>query len=623
MTYSRTNTPFYSLFYVFSWLHILYEAFPFFADMTTGLEPIRDYAFNLMAYGSYSFIYLLPAIILITLMRFFFESRLRTMMIISVALSLVSLLLVFADQIIYDLFRFHFNSFVVNLIFTPGGIESLGASDDSYTGFALVAVRMLSVQIAVWYLSVWLVVRFSSVKIILRGLLVVFFVSVLGERILYGLSDAQNYGTILESSRAYPFYKKTTFKTFAKKIGIDVKRQDKLKVQSSSNRLRYPLKPVVWNNDIEQYNIVILMAESLRGDRLTSEIMPKSWNFAQQVQHFKHHYSSGNGTREGMFGFFYGLPGSYWSSFLYAQQSPLLMQRLLELGYQHDFRTSAHFSYPEFDKTIFADFPMADLYEAPSDIDPVARDEKNITGLIDFMENRDRDKPFVSFMFFESTHARYSFPDSAKIFTPVLEKLDYSSMSRKKLRPYAKQLLNRYSNSAHWVDHQVGRVFEYLTDNNMLDNTIVIFSGDHGEEFMEHGFWGHNSSFVQAQIETPLLVSYPGMGAGVIERTTSHMDISVLLMRALGATNLVGDYAIGQDLFNDEPRPYIITSDWHSIGIITPDFKYRIPYTNEVINYPITTPGDQSMTPEQQHQIRTEHRHLLLDALQDISRFKH
>ncbi len=63
-------------------------------------------------------------------------------------------------------------------------------------------------------------------------------------------------------------------------------------------------------------------------------------------------------------------------------------------------------------------------------------------------------------------------------------------MSREKLAPYADQLRNRYSNSAHWVDVQLGRIYQYLREQNLLDNTVVIVTGDHGEEFMEKGVLG-------------------------------------------------------------------------------------------------------------------------------------
>ena len=42
-----------------------------------------------------------------------------------------------------------------------------------------------------------------------------------------------------------------------------------------------------------------------------------------------------------------------------------------------------------------------------------------------------------------------------------------------------------------WTDSQLERLFAFLRDSGLSENTIVIPVADHGEEFMEHGDWGH------------------------------------------------------------------------------------------------------------------------------------
>lgn len=59
---------------------------------------------------------------------------------------------------------------------------------------------------------------------------------------------------------------------------------------------------------------------------------------------------------------------------------------------------------------------------------------------------------------------------------------------------------NRYINSCHHLDSQLGRIIHYLESNQLLEKTIVIITGDHGEEFMEKGHWGHNSAYTEEQI---------------------------------------------------------------------------------------------------------------------------
>src|SRR3989338_5842874 len=124
-------------------------------------------------------------------------------------------------------------------------------------------------------------------------------------------------------------------------------------------------------------------------------------------------------------------------------------------------------------------------------------------------------------MFFESPHARYYFPQTSVIATPFRDDLNYATLSKTVLRNDIVPIKNRYINSVHHLYMQYGRIFEYLKTHQLLDSTIVILIGDHGEEFMEHGFWGHNSTFVDQQVRTPLVIYAPGMKPVASDQMTS------------------------------------------------------------------------------------------------------
>jgi membrane-anchored protein YejM (alkaline phosphatase superfamily) len=85
----------------------------------------------------------------------------------------------------------------------------------------------------------------------------------------------------------------------------------------------------------------------------------------------------------------------------------------------------------------------------------------------------------------------------------------------------------------------------------------------------------------------------PGKPHRDIQRITSHMDIAVTLLQMLGASNDVSDYALGRNLFDESPRDFVVISDWHSIAVVSDDFKYRIPYISRSIeNYKPTHRND-------------------------------
>lgn len=579
---------------------------------------LLGWVFHLSAWGFYSFLFSLGAVLPAWLLATVFK---RAAPVLAISLSSLGLMLMKSDVMIYDLYRFHFNGFIWNLVTTPGGLSSLGTSGGTYWSIFMSVLWVLVLQVVLWRLSG----RYAAhpparLAVITQwGLVPMLFVV---QGMIYGLSEAKNDGAILDTAEVYPYFQRIRMHHLASQLGIDVERQHAHQLSVDTARIRYPLQAVTFNPVAHPPNIVIFAAESLRWDRMTADIMPNSWQLGQQGSLFTQHYSSGNGTREGLFGLFYGLYGSYWSSFLHAQKAPLLMDRLQALGYQFDLRTSAKFSYPEFSKTLFANFPLTDLHEADDKLSPWQRDEWNASQQITFLNNRDPQRPFMSFFFFESTHARYDFPPQAVIASPYLGDVNYWGMSRESLKPRIGEFINRYTNAAHWVDRQIGRVLDTLRAQGALDNTIVIITGDHGEEFLEKGNWGHNSTFVEEQTHVPLVVWYPGHSHEEMTRVTSHLDIAPTLLQALGASTDREHYALGQPLYDTQPRDFIVVSDWRTIGVQTDALKYRIPYQQHGIKHYVPTGRhDEALTAAQQSALTTQYQAQLLQAIKNCSRF--
>ncbi|TLD45374.1 MAG: Inner membrane protein YejM [Accumulibacter sp.] len=138
---------------------------------------------------------------------------------------------------------------------------------------------------------------------------------------------------------------------------------------------------------------------------------------------------------------------------------------------------------------------------------------------------------------------------------------------------------NRYLNAAHHVDRQIGRVTAYLAGKGLLDNTIVIVLGDHGEEFMERSErWGHAAEFNRYQTSTVAVVRVPGAKPQVISGITSHLDIPATVMPLLGVRNPPQDYSQGQNLLApDFRRDYAVAADWHRVAYIGEKYKVAFP----------------------------------------------
>ena len=125
---------------------------------------------------------------------------------------------------------------------------------------------------------------------------------------------------------------------------------------------------------------------------------------------------------------FYGLYGNFWFPFLESMRGPVLFDVLKEQNYQWRFFSSQKLSYPEFDRTVFASIPLEDMQSYIKG-QGWERDRKNVSDLLDYLKHRDRERPFISYMFFESPHARYYFPEESVIRKPYLDDFNYATMS--------------------------------------------------------------------------------------------------------------------------------------------------------------------------------------------------
>ncbi|GMR20670.1 MAG: sulfatase-like hydrolase/transferase [Gammaproteobacteria bacterium] len=568
---------------------MLYLCMDYLADIHW--NSVWSIVFSVSVWLTYAFFYLLPALFITKLVQHlcnhsYIILRCKWCSIvpycIAVAAVTLSNILVYADSKTFILFGFHINSFVWNLISTPGGIESMGSDESSYVSLAMVILTIVLVNSALMLLLYNLYRRHAhkqnhKPRKVYRYAMALLLTLTLGERIGYVFGDIYASSHVYTTANAFPLYKPTKFRTLANYLDIDNSSTKEIILAEQSSSLHYPLNPIDSRKPKKPLNIIWLVAESLRWDMLDKTIMPATWSFSQKAHRFTRHYSGGNGTRMGMFSMFYGIYGPYWNQFLAEGRRPVLMDLLQQQGYQMEMFTSAKFSYPEFDKTIFKDIPASHLHQnAPGE--PEDRDHINISNMISFIKQRDKSRPFMSFMFFESTHARYYYPEGSEIRLPALENVNYVSMSRKTLTKDIDQIKNRYINASHYIDSQIERLIHFLQSTRLLDNTIVIVTGDHGEEFMEKGRWGHNSNFVDEQIRTPFVLWVPGTGSGEHHELTSHLDIIPTLLPLLGVNNPSPDYSLGINVLGTRKRPYAVVSDWNRIAYIGLDYKYTIPY---------------------------------------------
>ncbi len=73
----------------------------------------------------------------------------------------------------------------------------------------------------------------------------------------------------------------------------------------------------------------------------------------------------------------------------------------------------------------------------------------------------------------------------------------------------AEELRSTYSGEISYMDGKLGELFEALKERNLWDNTIVVLTADHGEEFYEHDGWWHGTTLYEEQIRIPMIFKMP------------------------------------------------------------------------------------------------------------------
>lgn len=613
------TTYFFTTYLVILWL--VSDSLSF---TTAYAESWLTFSYMIITFLLYGFYYLLPAIAITYLIKFISyrlnPNALIPTYIAAIVTGSITTLLLYANAKVFALYGMFFNGFILNLVMTPGGIESLGGSSASDLGFALIVLGFICLQLLLLWIANRIYQKTSNLAFHFPTRLFSIFVVLVTILVHMGFAlDSYTTNKLNVVAESVPFYQTVSAKGLFKKLGFVAPRETKLKVKG---KLNYPLKPIQFNRPAKPYNIIWLASESWRADTLDEKIMPNTWQFAANASRYTRNYSGGNGTRMGIFSMFMGIPGNYWFPFLESRRGAAIVDVLQQEQYQMSFYTSAKFSYPEFDNTIFSQVPSEQLHEIKNPTSGWESDRDNVTSLLSFIDKRDSNKPFFTFMFFESPHARYYFPPESVIAKPYRDDVNYASLSREALRKDIVPIKNRYINSVHHLDMQFGRIFDYLKQHQLLDNTVVILLGDHGEEFMEHGFWGHNSTFVDQQVRTPLVIYTPKMKALVSDQMTSHMDVVPTLMPLLGVTNPSSDYATGYNLLAGEKRTHTYISDWDKVTYVDDDVKITQPVNGKsFMMMKITKGNDEPLNNDEQKVMLQKKQSALVQLVQDLGKF--
>jgi membrane-anchored protein YejM (alkaline phosphatase superfamily) len=537
--------------------------------------------------------------VLLTMPLVLIAPRRRWVVPVSVAIALVVLTLAVIDGYVWQQYRLHLDASIWNLVTGGAFGETFVFATRTWLKLGLVVLLLGAALAGCAWFAAWMVRRPGRrAGVVLAATLAGLFVVQNG---IYAWANAAGYTPVTSQTRILPGYRPLTAKRWLRKHGLMPGTHAPIKLAAGVG-LDYPRAALDCAPPAPVRNVLFIVVDSWRADALTPEVTPNLMRLAAESQRFTNHVSGGNATRIGMFSLFYGVPGTYWHDMLGERRGAVFVQELMRQRYDVKVFRSAPLFSPEFDRTIFVGVPDLRLR---SDGERAWQRDRDLTSdFIDWLDGRDKSRPFFALLFYDSPH-KYDFPPDRPLhFQPSLAEVDYMAFTNKTdPAPFR----NRYLNSVRYVDGLAGEAVAAVRARGLLEDTVLVVTSDHGQEFNDQrlNYWGHNSNFSRFQTQVPLFLRWPGEPPSVQTHATSHFDVPpTMLTRVLGCRNPVADYSVGRDLYDASPRGVLTLASFNDYAAVEPGKRHIVVWASGDIETLGPDYRPRAMSPADRHALQ-------------------
>lgn len=262
------------------------------------------------------------------------------------------------------------------------------------------------------------------------------------------------------------------------------------------------------------YNVVVISFDALRADALGTygyhrPTSPRIDEFAAQSLVFEQASVAGQATPTSFASAFTGeLPFRVFRGWN-LEHVPTLAAAFRDAGYATAGIMNNVQVMPE--RGFDQGFEHYEVLEEPRDRRVVER----VAGWLDDGPER----PFFLWAHFITPHTPYTYRDFAEAFYDPGYEGPLERSSGEKLKPEdtpteadRKQLRDLYDGEVLFADRLFGEMEDLLKAHDAWDDTIVVLTSDHGEEFLDHGGYGHHTLHREV-LRVPLIIRHPGAGA--------------------------------------------------------------------------------------------------------------
>jgi membrane-anchored protein YejM (alkaline phosphatase superfamily) len=317
-------------------------------------------------------------------------------------------------------------------------------------------------------------------------------------------------------------------------------------IQSSSSEVRH---------------IYLFILESIRYDIVTPEIMPELHKFSNESVDYVHGVASGNATHYGWYSIVNSRFPLYWETYRDTKEvmGSASLMALKKAGYTINVHSAKDLNYLQSKRIMFGEEnPVYDYLSPHPDIPAPDQDVTVAHKLIEMSLNQAKDEKSVNVVFWDSSHWPYRWPQGMEgLFTPYAgDHLSGVSLGKAQdlARVDKKMIFNRYLNTARFLDILFGQFIEAMKSAGLYDESLIIAVGDHGQQFMEHGFMMHGYSLYNEDIRVPLMVHLPFGKPEKSDVLATQLDVMATILDVAGLGEYIEKASDGVSLLRDDPQ---------------------------------------------------------------------
>jgi membrane-anchored protein YejM (alkaline phosphatase superfamily) len=231
-------------------------------------------------------------------------------------------------------------------------------------------------------------------------------------------------------------------------------------------------------------------------------------------------------------------------------------------------------------------------------------DESIPAALARWLDKKESGAPFIATILTSAAHHPY------RLSKRIEERLRLHSRPSQSER-------ERYARLVEAEDRMIGETIDILEKRSLIDSTLIIVVGDHGEGFGAFGVKQHDNNFFEEGLRVPLVFSGPGVPVRQIEENTSLVDVTPSTLSLLGIElspsllkNIEGQNVFSNDLKTKSAKYFFCYYENFCRGFVLDDEKYVF-FSKSQSSWKLNVPNDVSsfgnfhLAPELSHHVQT------------------